>query len=58
MGRIRVKNIEIVAMSEKEYEKHLNDIYKKVKKRDAKKQPKHTLKEKRKAKKEKGHSYE
>ena len=37
MGRIRVKNIEIVSMSDKEYGKHLDDMYKKVKNRDAKK---------------------
>ncbi len=36
MGRFKVKNIEIVAMSDKEYGKHLNDIYKKVKNRKAK----------------------
>jgi predicted transcriptional regulator len=36
MGRFKVKNIEIVAMSDKEYGKHLNDLYKKVKNRKAK----------------------
>ena len=36
MGRFKVKNIEIVAMSDKEYGKHLNDIYKKVKNRKTK----------------------
>jgi predicted transcriptional regulator len=38
MGRFKVKNIEIVAMSDKEYGKHLNDLYKKVKNRKAKKE--------------------
>ena len=36
MGRFKVKNIEIVAMSDKEYGKHLNDMYEKVKSRKAK----------------------
>ena len=36
MGRFKVKNIEIVAMSDKEYGKHLNDLYKKVKDRKTK----------------------
>ena len=36
MGRFKVKNIEIVAMSDKEYGKHLNDLYKKVKNRKTK----------------------
>jgi len=36
MGRFKVKNIEIIAMSDKEYGKHLNDMYKKVKNRKAK----------------------
>ena len=36
MGRFKVKNIEIIAMSDKEYGKHLNDLYKKVKNRKAK----------------------
>jgi predicted transcriptional regulator len=38
MGRFKVKNIEIVVMSDKEYGKHLNDLYKKVKNRKAKKE--------------------
>ena len=38
MGRFKVKNIEIVAMSDKEYGEHLNDLYKKVKNRKAKKE--------------------
>ncbi len=36
MGRFKVKNIEIIAMSDKEYGKHLNDLYNKVKNRKAK----------------------
>ena len=36
MGRFKVKNIEIVAMSDKEYGKHLNDLYNKVKNRKTK----------------------
>ena len=36
MGRFKVKNIEIIAMSDKEYGKHLNDLYKKVKNKKAK----------------------
>ena len=36
MGRFKVKNIEIIAMSDKEYGKHLNDMYNKVKNRMAK----------------------
>ncbi len=36
MGRFKVKNIEIVAMSDKEYGKHLNNLYKKVKDRKTK----------------------
>ena len=36
MGRFKVKNIEIVAMSDKEYGKHLNDMYNKAKNRKVK----------------------
>ena len=36
MGRFKVKNIEIIAMSDKEYGKHLNDQSNKVKNRKAK----------------------
>jgi predicted transcriptional regulator len=36
MGRFKVKNIEIIAMSDKEYGKHLNELYKKVKNRKVK----------------------
>jgi predicted transcriptional regulator len=36
MGRFKVKNIEIVAMSDNEYGKHLNELYKNVKNRKAK----------------------
>ena len=36
MGRFKVKNIEIVAIFDKEYGKHLNDMYNKVKNRKIK----------------------
>ena len=38
MKKIKTKNIKIIAMSDKEYAGHLNEIYEKVKRRKAKKE--------------------